>query len=89
MAVLNVNGVSKSFEDGEVIKNITLELHEGEIVSLLGVSGGGKTTLFNVIAGLSMPDAGNVVLDGEDVTGKPGNVVTCFKKIYFCHIVRL
>lgn len=80
MAVLNVNGVSKSFEDGEVIKNITLELHEGEIVSLLGVSGGGKTTLFNVIAGLSMPDAGNVVLDGEDVTGKPGNVSYMLQK---------
>ena len=80
MAVLNVNGVAKSFEDGEVIKNITLELHEGEIVSLLGVSGGGKTTLFNVIAGLSMPDAGNVVLDGEDVTGKPGNVSYMLQK---------
>ena len=80
MAVLNVNGVSKSFEDGQVIKNITLELHEGEIVSLLGVSGGGKTTLFNVIAGLSMPEEGNVVLDGEDVTGKPGNVSYMLQK---------
>lgn len=80
MAVLNVNGVSKSFEDGEVIKNITLELHEGELVSLLGVSGGGKTTLFNIIAGLSAPDEGNVILDGEDITGKPGNVSYMLQK---------
>lgn len=80
MAVLNVNGVSKSFEDGEVIKNITLELHEGELVSLLGVSGGGKTTLFNIIAGLSAPDTGNVILDGEDITGKPGNVSYMLQK---------
>ena len=80
MAVLNVNGVSKSFEDGEVIKNITLELHEGELVSLLGVSGGGKTTLFNIIAGLSAPDTGNVILDGEDITGKPGKVSYMLQK---------
>ena len=80
MAVLNVNEVSKSFEDGQVIKDISIELHEGEIVSLLGVSGGGKTTLFNVIAGLSMPDTGNVVLDGEDITGKPGNVSYMLQK---------
>ena len=80
MAVLNVNGVSKSFEDGQVIKEISIELHEGEIVSLLGVSGGGKTTLFNIIAGLSMPDVGNVVLDGEDITGKPGNVSYMLQK---------
>lgn len=80
MAVLNVNGVSKSFEDGQVIKDISIELHEGEIVSLLGVSGGGKTTLFNIIAGLSMPDIGNVVLDGEDITGKPGNISYMLQK---------
>ena len=80
MAVLHVNGVSKSFEDGQVIENISIELHEGEIVSLLGVSGGGKTTLFNIIAGLSMPDEGNVILNGEDITGKPGNVSYMLQK---------
>lgn len=80
MAVLNVNSVSKSFEDGQVIENINLELHEGELVSLLGVSGGGKTTLFNIIAGLSLPDTGNVMLDNEDVTGKPGNVSYMLQK---------
>ena len=80
MAVLQVNGVSKSFEDGQVIKDISIKLHKGEIVSLLGVSGGGKTTLFNIIAGLSMPDEGNVVLDGEEITGKPGNISYMLQK---------
>lgn len=80
MTVLNVNGVSKSFEDGQVIKDISIQLHKGEIVSLLGVSGGGKTTLFNVIAGLSIPDTGNVFLDGEDITGKPGNISYMLQK---------
>ena len=57
-----------------------MELHEGEIVSLLGVSGGGKTTLFNIIAGLSMPDEGSVWMNGEEITGKPGNVSYMLQK---------
>lgn len=80
MAVLKVEGVSKSFDTEKIIENISLELHEGEIVSLLGVSGGGKTTLFNIIAGLSQPDTGKVWLDGEEVTGKPGNVSYMLQK---------
>lgn len=80
MPVLQVNGVSKSFEQEKIIENISLELNEGEIVSLLGVSGGGKTTLFNIIAGLSEPDQGNVILEGEDVTGKPGKVSYMLQK---------
>lgn len=80
MAVLKVEGVSKSFDAEKIIENISLELHEGEIVSLLGVSGGGKTTLFNIIAGLSQPDVGKVWLDGEEVTGKPGNVSYMLQK---------
>lgn len=80
MPVLQVNQVSKSFENEKIIENISLELHEGEIVSLLGVSGGGKTTLFNIIAGLSTPDTGNVVLNGADITGKPGNISYMLQK---------
>lgn len=80
MTVLQVNEVSKSFEKEQIIKEISIELREGEIVSLLGVSGGGKTTLFNIIAGLSMPDKGNVLLEGEDITGKPGKVSYMLQK---------
>lgn len=80
MPVLRVNGVSKSFDNEKIIENISLELQEGEIVSLLGVSGGGKTTLFNIIAGLSMPDEGNVFLTEEVVTGKPGKVSYMLQK---------
>ena len=80
MPVLEVKGVSKSFDGEEIIRDITLELKEGEIVSLLGVSGGGKTTLFNMIAGLSMPDEGSIHLAGEDITGKPGNISYMLQK---------
>lgn len=80
MAVLKVEGVSKSFDDEKIIEQISMELHEGELVSLLGASGGGKTTLFNIIAGLSNPDEGCVRLDEEDITGKPGNVSYMLQK---------
>lgn len=80
MTVLKINDVSKSFEEEQIIRDISIELKEGEIVSLLGVSGGGKTTLFNIIAGLSMPDKGNVILEGEDITGKPGKVSYMLQK---------
>ena len=80
MAVLSVKDVSKSFDDEKIINHISMELHQGEIVSLLGVSGGGKTTLFNIIAGLSMPDEGSVWMDGEEITGKPGNVSYMLQK---------
>ncbi len=80
MAVLQVEDVSKSFDTEQIIRNISLELQEGEIISLLGVSGGGKTTLFNIIAGLSVPDTGNVFLEGEDITGKPGKVSYMLQK---------
>ena len=81
MKVLEVKNVSKTFEDKEeIIRDISLELYEGEIVSLLGVSGGGKTTLFNIIAGLSVPDTGEVCLNGENITGKPGNISYMLQK---------
>lgn len=80
MSVLNVKDISKSFGQEKIIENISLELHEGEIVSLLGVSGGGKTTLFNIIAGLSEPDSGAVTLDEDDIVGKPGSVSYMLQK---------
>ena len=65
MSELIVKNVSKSFDGRTIIRNINVTLHEGELVCLLGVSGGGKTTLFNVISGLTLPDEGQVFLDGE------------------------
>ena len=80
MTLLEVKEVSKSFDGETIIQNVSLELRKGEIVSLLGVSGGGKTTLFNIIAGISKPDTGSVILDGEDISLKPGNVSYMLQK---------
>ena len=78
--ILSVEHVSKSFEGEEIIQDMNLQLHKGELVSLLGVSGGGKTTLFNIISGLVRPDEGRVILDGTDVTGQPGQVSYMLQK---------
>lgn len=80
MSILTVKNVSKAFDQNKIIDNIDIELNEGEIVSLLGTSGGGKTTLFNIIAGISKPDTGNVYLDGKDITGKSGLVSYMLQK---------
>ena len=80
MAQLKVSHISKAFGDQEILKDVTLELHDNELVSLLGVSGGGKTTLFNVISGLLKPEEGQVILDEKDITGQPGNVSYMLQK---------
>ena len=80
MKQLEVRGVSKAFDGKPVLENISITLNQGELVCLLGISGGGKTTLFNIISGLLMPDEGQVLLDGEDITGKPGRISYMLQK---------
>ena len=80
MKKLEVKHVSKSFDGKPVLQDISVELSQGELVCLLGVSGGGKTTLFNVISGLLQPDRGQVLLDGKDITGKPGQISYMLQK---------
>lgn len=80
MSELIVDNVTLSYEQEHVIEDISITLHNNELVCLLGASGSGKTTLFNVISGLHVPDAGRVYLDGEDVTGMPGHISYMLQK---------
>ena len=80
MEKLEIRGVSKSFDGTSVLEDISIELNRGELVCLLGVSGGGKTTLFNIISGLLPPDRGQVLLDGADITGRPGRISYMLQK---------
>jgi len=72
--VLETRGVSKSYEGKKIIEDISIYVDRGEMVSLLGLSGIGKTTLFNVASGLEAPDSGEVCLNGTDITGQAGKV---------------
>ena len=63
-----LNNISKHFGNFSALKDINLEISEGELVALLGPSGCGKTTLLRIIAGLERPDSGQVLLRGEDKT---------------------
>lgn len=77
---LETKGISMAFGDKKVLEDIQINLAEGELVSLLGASGVGKTTLFHIIAGLMLPDAGSVWLNGEEITGRPGKISYMLQK---------
>ncbi len=66
-----VENVSKNFGDFVALENVSLEVPSGSLTALLGPSGGGKSTLLRVIAGLEEPDSGTVILDGQDLTESP------------------
>lgn len=72
--ILELQKLAKSFENTEVLKEISLRVEEGQFVTLLGSSGCGKTTTLRIIAGLETPDSGRVILCGEDVTEKEPNL---------------
>ncbi len=80
MDKLTAKGITVSFDGIKIIEDISIELNKEEIVCLLGVSGAGKTTLFNVLSGLLYPDTGTVELDGADITGKAGKISYMLQK---------
>ncbi len=65
--LLEIKNMKKSFEDVEVLKDISLTVQKGEVVSVIGPSGSGKSTLMNLIGALDRPTSGNYYLDGIDV----------------------
>jgi ABC-type Fe3+/spermidine/putrescine transport system ATPase subunit len=71
MPLLELRNLYKSYPDGWTLAGVSFTVEQGEIVCLLGPSGCGKTTLLRLIAGLETPDSGQVLVDGEDVTGAP------------------
>ena len=66
--------LGKSYDGKRIIEDVSLSVKKGEMVCLLGVSGVGKTTLFNILSGLEMPDEGEVYLNGEPITGVAGKI---------------
>lgn len=71
MQILSTLELTKSYKRRKVVDDISLEIAQGEVIGLLGPNGAGKTTTFYIIVGLTPPDSGQVLLDGEDITNLP------------------
>jgi len=68
---LRAQGLKKSFKNRKVVNGVSLEVKQGEVVGLLGPNGAGKTTVFYMITGLIAPDAGDIFMDGRNITQLP------------------
>ena len=71
MSCLSTNKLVKKYKKAEVVRGITIQINEGEIVGLLGPNGAGKTTTFYMITGMITPSSGTVQLDGHPITYMP------------------
>jgi lipopolysaccharide export system ATP-binding protein len=71
MATLRTENLTKSYGGRTVVRRVNLDVASGEVVGLLGPNGAGKTTTFYMTVGLTGPDSGRVILDGQDVTDDP------------------
>ena len=79
---IDVTSISKRFGEAVALQDVTLEVPTGSLTALLGPSGGGKSTLLRIIAGLDDPDSGTVRIEGEDLTSTPARsrgVGFCFQ----------
>ena len=71
MRTLSTEDIGKSYSGRQVVRGVSLEIEQGEVVGLLGPNGAGKTTSFYMIVGLVRPDAGRVLADGHDISSLP------------------
>ena len=67
--VLDFHNATKAFGGLKAVDKLSFQVYEGEILSLIGPNGSGKTTTFNLITGLYEPDSGDVLLYGESIAG--------------------
>lgn len=83
MPKLELRNISHAFADAPkdyILQDINFYVMEGEIVSIIGPSGGGKSTIFNIVAGLLQPTTGEVWLSGQNITGQSGHVSYMLQK---------
>lgn len=82
--LIEINNVTKIYEHGGIqnkaLDNLSLDIHKGEIVVILGPSGGGKTTLLNVVSGLDKVTSGQIIYEDKDISSYSGRKMTKFRK---------
>lgn len=86
MAFLDIEHISKTFQNGayqtQALADINLQISKGEFAVISGPSGSGKTTLLNIIGGLDAPTSGAIILEGEELTGLPENILAARRRDY-------
>jgi lipopolysaccharide export system ATP-binding protein len=71
VSTLSIEGLRKSYRRRTVVKDVSLEIRQGEVIGLLGPNGAGKTTIFYMVVGLERPDRGRIMLDSKDISRIP------------------
>ncbi|MCF8226876.1 MAG: ABC transporter ATP-binding protein [Bacteroidales bacterium] len=79
--VISTEHITKKYGDLQVLKGITFEVHEGEVVSIVGPSGAGKTTLLQIVGTLSKQTSGKVYINGDDMSVLQGNQLARFRNM--------
>ena len=67
--MIEIKGISKSYGRHKVLNNISFSVKPGDCIGIVGANGTGKTTLLSIISGLSKPDSGEILLDGDNILG--------------------
>jgi branched-chain amino acid transport system ATP-binding protein len=81
--MLELRGICAGYDTGQVLRNVDLVVPDNSVVALIGPNGAGKTTLLRVASGLLKPTSGQIILDGEDMTGRPTHR---FAQRGVCHV---
>lgn len=84
MKILEVDNLTKYYGKGEnqvrAVDNVSFKVNEGDFIAIVGPSGGGKSTLLNLLSGLDKPDSGNVYINGEDIYNLKDDKLTKFRR---------
>jgi len=75
MSLLEVNGLNSYYGDSHILFDVSLKVEQNEVVALLGRNGAGKSTTLKSLMGVVAPRSGAIMLDGEDIAGKPAHVI--------------
>ena len=98
MSLLEVNHIDVHYGDFLALKDVSIHVEPGTIVSLIGANGAGKSTIMNTICGLNKPTKGDIIFDGQNIAGKKPNQIArlglsmapegshCFEPVSYTHL---